>query len=128
MRVGVVVALCLLALLGWRLTRPKPHVDVFGTLTLPAGSFVSNGASCSGDGGFSDIAGGVAVTVGGPDGQTLAVTGLEAGAETVQGDCVFSFDVQAPAGLSLYTVTISHRGTQTYTPAQIDQGIELTLG
>jgi hypothetical protein len=86
------------------------------------------GDPCESAGGYSDITPGTAVTIGGPAGQTLGIGALSAGVETSGGYCVFSFDVQVQGGQALYTVTISHRGTQTFTPAQVASGIALTLG
>src|SRR5438445_6978067 len=68
MRIGVVAALLALGAGIWYFTRPKPHVDVFGTLTLAAGDFLPLGSGCQGDGGYGDITGGIAVTVGGANG------------------------------------------------------------
>lgn len=86
------------------------------------------GDACESAGGYSDITPGAAVTVGGPSGQTLGVGSLAAGVETAGGYCAFSFDVPVPGGQSLYTVTISHRGTQTFTPVQAEGPVALTLG
>lgn len=115
-----------------------------GTLTLNAlGSGDStnplspaDGDPCITTGGYTDIAQGATVTIGGSTGQSLAVTGLSAGVETgvetddgvALGTCVFKFSVEVPAGQSAYTVTISHRGTQTFTPAQAQAGVTLSLG
>lgn len=131
---------------------PSPSasdIDLHGTLTIPflgtdllspnardteanGTNDVHAGDTCVMVGGYTDISQGAAVTVGGDKGQTLAIGSLAAG--TVSGaagqpaSCEFGFDVQVPGGLSLYTVTISHRGTQTFTPDQVAQGIELSLG
>lgn len=86
------------------------------------------GDTCEAAGGYDDISPGATVTVGGSTGQTLGVGALSAGHETAGGYCQFTFDVQVPAGQSAYTVTVSHRGTQTFTPAQVEAGIVLTLG
>lgn len=91
-----------------------------------------DGDPCTPTAGFSDISEGTAVNIGGSTGQTLAVGALGAG--VLRGNdkgvlvCQFGFQVLAPGGQSLYTVTVSHRGTQTFTPDQIAQGISLTLG
>lgn len=91
------------------------------------------GDSCVTRGGFTDVSEGTAVTIGGPDGKTLAVTALDAG--KVTGDagspaqCTFDFDANVPDGLASYTVTISHRGTQVFTAQQEREGlVALTLG
>lgn len=121
------------------------QIHVRGTLRLgptaaadmihPVGA-VENGDVCQSGAGYDDITAGAAVTVGGSNGQPLAVGPLSGGAEAgvddsagmALGFCVFSFDVGVPDGQSAYTVTISHRGTQTFTPEQVAAGIALTLG
>lgn len=104
------------------------QVHVRGTLTLAAGGFLPANNGCQGDGGYSDITPGTAVMVGGSTGQTLGVGALSTGQEDANSNCVFTFDVAVPAGQSVYTVTISHRGTQTLTADQVANGIALTLG
>jgi len=120
-------------------------IDVHGTLRLGPLSAVDevhsfgtaeDGDVCVSGSGYDDITAGAAVTVGGPTGQTLAVAPLSGGAEdgvadvggAAMGFCVFSFDATVSAGQSAYTVTIGHRGTQTFTPAQVGEGIQLKLG
>lgn len=107
---------------------------IHGTLTLGAGAFnatESNTASgtvesCTGVGGYSDINAGVAVTVGDATGKTTAVGQLQGGTPQ-SGQCVFAFQVKTPTS-TLYTVTVSHRGTQTVTAEQAVLGVALTLG
>lgn len=100
--------------------------SVHGTLTLSDGAYDSVGTSCSGSGGYQDISGGVAVNIGDQSGKTLSVTSLEAG-HFGGGGCQFDFSTNVTSS-SLYTVTISHRGTQTFTPDAIAAGFNLTLG
>lgn len=120
-------------------------IHVRGTLRLgplaavdmvhPFGAAEDGDVCVSGDG-YDDITAGAPVTIGAPSGPALAVGPLSGGAETDVGDsadaatgfCAFTFDVVVPAGQDMYTVTIGHRGTQTFTPEQIAQGISLTLG
>ncbi len=105
-----------------------------GDSTDPSGA--TDGDPCLAVGGYTDISQGTTVTIGGAGGQTLAVAGLGAGREAdvddslgvAAGNCVFPFTAQVPAGQSAYTVTISHRGTTTFTPAQAQSGMNLTLG
>lgn len=95
---------------------------------------LNTGDACTATGGFDDIAQGAAVTLGGPTGQTLAVGQLAAGTVTqpltsTTPVCEFDFDGTVAAGLSEYTVTIGHRGTQVFTPTQVAQNdVLLTLG
>lgn len=119
-------------------------ITVRGTISLgPLGSgdsanpsSAADGDPCMATGGYTDITQGATVTIGGAQNQTLAVGALSAGKEDdvddslgiPAGRCVFSFSVQVPGGQSAYTVTISHRGTQTVTPAQAQSGVALSLG
>jgi hypothetical protein len=122
-------------------------LSMFGSITVPflgadlfapqASDPDATGAPGIGDpcitaGGFTDISAGTAVTIGGPDGKTLTVTALEAGRVTgaagSPAQCTFDFDANVPDNLSEYTVTISHRGTQVFTPEQVRSGgVDLTL-
>ncbi len=118
------------------------QIHVRGTLQLGPLSAVAvndpavDGAPCEAGAGYNDITPGATVTVGGAQGQTLGVGALSGGIERnvdtslgmALGDCVFSFDVVVPDGQSAYTVAISHRGTQTFTPSEAAAGIALTLG
>lgn len=149
--IAAIAAAAGVAIAAVALTRHSPstpavaaQVHVKGTLTLNSGyldnatgfNAETNGDPCAGGQGFSDISQGVAVTVGNQTGATIGVGALSDGAvRDVQttgsvtiGTCVFSFDVPVPGGQGAYTVTISHRGTQTYTPDQVAAGIALTLG
>ncbi|MBS2535367.1 hypothetical protein KGQ20_21615 [Catenulispora sp. NF23] len=98
---------------------------VHGTLTLPDGGYSSVGTTCSGSGGYQDINAGVAVTIGDQTGKTLAVTSLAAGTFG-GGGCQFAFSTNVAAATT-YTVTISHRGTQTFMPAEVASGFNMTL-
>lgn len=95
-----------------------------------------DGDPCYGIGGYSDITAGKTVTISGGTGQVLATTGLSSGVETdlpanasiATSNCVFSFSAQVPAGQSAYTIAVSGRGSQTFTPAQAQAGVALSLG
>jgi hypothetical protein len=119
-------------------------ITIHGTLSI-GGMANDNGSDpmspvdgdpCTGIGGYGDITAGKTVTVSGSTGQVLTVTGLTAGVETdlpadatlATGNCVFSFSAQVPAGESSYTVSISGRGSQTFTAAQGEAGVSLVLG
>lgn len=91
---------------------------------------------CTSIGDHRDIGEGTTVTIGGSTGQVLMVTGLSAGVETdlpagatiATRNCVFSSSAPFPAGQPMYTVTIGHRGSQTFTPGQAQAGVSLALG
>lgn len=127
---------------------PTPDVapvQATGTVANPLGNFtiagsitiigaagqdyeVTDGGQCVGTGGYSDISPGVAVTVGDSTGKTLAIGSITLG-ESAPGQCLFVWAVKGvPFGLSEYTVTISHRGTQVLTQDQAQQPVDLTLG
>jgi len=106
----------------------------FDAIDSTTGTAISlhDGDPCTATAGFSDIAEGTAVNIGGSTGQTLGVGALGAGVLRDNGSgilvCQFAFQALVPGGQSIYTVTISHRGTQTFTPDQVAAGISLTLG
>jgi len=108
-------------------TASKKTVTVHGSLTLTQGAYKEgDGTDCTAGDGFSDISPGTAVTVGDDAGATLAVGQLQAG-QITGGGCAFGFDVKVPAGRTSYTVTVSHRGTQVFSPDQIGEA-DMTLG
>src|SRR5881275_3538031 len=98
-----------------------PTVAVHGMLQLGNDAYDSTGTTCYGTSGYNDISGGIAVTIGDQAGKTLAVTSLQPG-KFANGGCELDFATQVPAGATLYTVVISHRGTQTFSPADIGGG------
>lgn len=104
-------------------------ITVHGSLTLGPGTYVPDGyGSCTPGDGYNDISAGTAVTIGDQTGATIAVGQLQPGRADGDGQqgCVFNFDIQAPGGRKLYTVTVSHRGTQVFQPDQI-QNADLVL-
>lgn len=84
------------------------------------------GDACTAGDGYSDIAVGTTVEIGGSSGTTVAVAALSAGKVDSDGDCEFDFSVAAPDQGS-YTVTISHRGTTTWSKAQATSAAGITL-
>ncbi len=105
-------------------------ITMHGSLTLKHPAWVSAtgtlGEDCTALDGYNDISAGTAVTIGDQTGATIVVTQLEQGQVTADG-CAFNFDTQVPAGRTSYTVTVSHRGTQVFSPDQILQA-NMTLG
>ena len=63
-------------------------------------------------GGYGDIAAGAQVVVTDGDGRVLATTALQGGILNMSG-CTFSYSVTVPDS-SFYGVTVTHRGTLTY--------------
>jgi hypothetical protein len=86
-------------------------------------------APCEGTGGFSDLSSGTAVLVQDSTGQTLATGSLGAGQrDGASGACLIPFAVTGVKdGLSEYSVTISHRGTQVVTAANAHSGFTLSI-
>jgi hypothetical protein len=88
-------------------------ITISGIVTLTDDSgFVghSTGGTCSGTGGYDDLALGTSVTV--YDGSSAIIGGGYVNAATYNGNaCVLSFDVpEIPSGKGFYQVEISHRG------------------
>lgn len=110
------------------------QVHVWGSITITGLNSIDtqnptnslDGDACEAATGYDDITAGAAVVIGGPTGQ-VGIGALGTGVIDA-GRCTFSFDVPAPSGLSVYTVTISHRGTQTFTPDELAGGVRLSLG
>lgn len=105
-----------------------------GTLILVDQTSLSASAQvdktpCQGTGGFSDLSPGTAVLVQDSTGQTLATGSLGAGwRDGASGACMLPFTVaDVRDGLSAYSVTISHRGTQVFTAANAHSGITLSI-
>lgn len=107
-----------------------------GTITVSgyAGSVTtsSDGTTCQGSGGYSDITPGTAVTVANAQGQVIATGALGTGAMASGNGltaCSLPFSVPGvPDGLPTYSLTISHRGTQVIPSSEAHSGVALTLG
>lgn len=111
-----------------------------GTFTLKLGAFhwdhAADGSSpCTGREGYDDITAGTPVVVTDQGGSTIATGSLGAGSATVDSatgratQCVFAIEVPSVPDRPFYGVTVSHRGTQTYSAEQAKSGqVTLTLG
>jgi hypothetical protein len=108
---------------------------VTGTFVLTGGdsnaeisSIASDGTSCHGVNGYSDIDGNTQVIVRNGRGEILDTTPLGDG----HGDdltCTFSFSFPVTEGQDRYVVSVSHRGDFIYTFSQLaSQGIHIRLG
>jgi hypothetical protein len=92
-----------------------PAIDTLGTL-------------CYGDGGYSDIQPGTAVTVRNGKGELLTQTTLGAGVGSVY-RCTMPFSFDVTEGEDSYVVSVSHRGEFTYSFTDLSaRGPSLTLG
>ena len=102
------------------LTDTKSNADI--------SSIASDGTSCEGTDGYSDIGRDTQVTVKNGKGEILATTSLGEGRG---GDvtCTFSFSFPVTEGQDRYVVSVGHRGDFSYTFNQLQrQGVEIRLG
>ncbi|TMR09302.1 hypothetical protein ETD86_44160 [Nonomuraea turkmeniaca] len=107
---------------------PTPStIAVSGSVTLKDG-FGTEGAPCSGDGGFNDIREGAQVVITDATQVTLAVGSLGAGKRDKAGQCEFAFAITAPTGHDFYGIEVSHRGRLQYSASQISSPLFLSLG
>lgn len=115
-------------------------ITVHGTLAVHYltdldGSAITTGDRCEGtdkDGAVL-VTAATTLTISGSSGQTLTVIGVTGGtvadgSSMMDDSCMFSFSAQVPAGQSSYTVALAGHGSQTFTPAQAQSGVALTLG
>ena len=91
-------------------------------------AIATDGASCQGADGYSDVGGATPVTVKNSKGEVLASTSLGRG----QGDattCTFSFSFPVTEGQDRYLVSVGHRGEFSFTFEQLRaRGVEIHLG
>ena len=102
------------------LTDTKSNADI--------SSIASDGTSCEGTDGYSDMGRDTQVTVKNGKGEILATTSLGEGRG---GDvtCTFSFSFPVTEGQDRYVVSVGHRGDFSYTFNQLQrQGVEIRLG
>jgi hypothetical protein len=127
---------------------PTPAPEPFatsGTISVPMDfaamlqrADADNPPPCIAKAGYSDIVGGAQVIVANGSGETVAVGALDDGViadnQSSTGDakvCEFSFTASdIPPGSKFYSVHIgnTNRGEQTYTAAQLRDGIALSIG
>jgi hypothetical protein len=92
------------------------------------------GNSCIGRGGYSDLTAGSEVTVKNTTGQVVATGALATGTldgstSTATFGCALTFEVRdVPDGLSSYSLTVTHRGTQVFPNGQAHGFVRLTIG
>jgi uncharacterized protein DUF732 len=91
-------------------------------------SIASDGTSCEGTNGFSDVGRDTQVTVKNGKGEILAATSLGQG-RGGDATCTFSFSFPVTEGQDLYVVSVGRRGDFSYTFNQLQrQGVEIRLG
>lgn len=102
---------------------------VEGTMTLLDGvtEYAPGGGECDGYGGYDDITPGAQVIIS-AEGETVGKGELGDGIYE-DGWCVFPFSVtEISGGSDFYTVEISGRGGLEYTQAELEEGVELSIG
>ncbi len=115
---------------GYRVIQP---FLVEGSLTLEDyGRFPSirtSGLSCEGRGGYSDIRGGMKITITNSAGEKVAETALERGSG-FSFFCRFGFSVEILEGEEEYTFSFGRRGEFSYTESElkIPNTVLLTIG
>jgi hypothetical protein len=110
-------------------TTAPATLTVQGTLELHDTNLFLAGSGCAGQGGYSDIASGAAVTITNATGAMVALGRLEDPQLASLGECTFSFSVpDVPAGDGFYGVEVSHRGSVKYAEADLASPLTLTLG
>lgn len=91
-------------------------------------SITTDGASCEGTDGFSDISRNTQLVVRNGKGDTLAATALGVGDHS-GAMCTYSFSFPITEGQDRYVVSVSHRGEFTYTFDQLQRnGVHIRLG
>ncbi|WP_433610918.1 hypothetical protein [Prescottella agglutinans] len=116
---------------GIRAARAPETFDITGVITLKGkatSSGLPTGFSCAGTGGYSDLSPTAAVKVSDESG-TLLAKGHVTGSSGSSGYCVFDFTVtDVPRGNKFYEVEVSHRGGLSFTEAEAEDGLALSLG
>jgi hypothetical protein len=88
----------------------------------------SDGTSCEGADGYSDVSHGTVVTVENGKGEILATTSLGQG-EGNTTECRFAFSFPATEGQERYVVSVGRRGEFSYTFEQLRaRGVQVRLG
>ncbi len=90
-------------------------------------SIDSDGSTCHGVHGYSDIGRGTQVMVKNGKGDILASTTLGDGHGS-DVTCTFSFSLPVTEGEDRYVVSVSHRGEFSYSFDQLQRGVEIHLG
>lgn len=111
--------------------KPNPFT-LTGTLQLNSDSITTSGLpigyKCAGEGGYTDIGPGTALTVSDETGKLLAKGAIES-SYGQSGACTLTFKIyNVPGGATFYKVEVSHRGQMSYTEAEAKAGIDLSLG
>jgi hypothetical protein len=91
-------------------------------------AIASDGATCQGANGYSDVGRDTQVTVKNGKGEILATTALGQGKGN-SANCTFSFSFPVTEGQDRYVVSVGHRGEFSYSFGQLrTQGVQIHLG
>lgn len=102
--------------------------NIVGDITLIDSGVNHTASECWGTGGYDDMVGGAQVVVKDASGTSVAVSQLNAGAPETSVACRFDFVVKGvPAGGSVYSLEVSHRGSYSFTQDEA-QTLHLSLG
>lgn len=113
---------------GFRILESATIPGVFVLIDSGQHAITSDGTSCEGTGGYSDIGRTTAVTVKNGKGEILTSTALGQG-KGAGGNCTFSFSFTLTEGQDRYVVSVGHRGEFIYTFEQIRaKGVQIKLG
>lgn len=110
-------------------------LTVTGSIRLKFGGFTWDQNSCTGKGGYDDIAVGAGVTVTDNTGAVIALGRIISALpdipfeETTAVGCDLYFEVdKVPAGKGFYGVEVTHRGSVKFDEADLAQPLALSLG
>lgn len=100
-----------------------------GLVTVDSSDLVSEGDTCAGAGGYSDLTEGADIVIRDSDGKKIAIGELGAGSIPDEGaGCDFKFKVDdVPDAGGIYSIEVSHRGEVSFKKADAD-GLVLTVG
>lgn len=102
-----------------------------GTFTLfdYRGFGGAGGLFCSGSGGYDDIREGAQVIIRDEAGTTVGVGELVNPRTAGESACTFSFTIHdVPSGADFYEVEVTSWGGISYTQAELEEGVALSLG
>lgn len=128
--VGVVIAGGVFFLLQSGALSPKHTINGTFTLYGDSDSISTIGATCEGDGGYSDLAPGMPITVKDENGKILGATTLGTGTGS-SNQCTFTFVLDGVGEANIYSVEGGRRGAVSYPRSQLESAgwtVALSIG
>jgi Protein of unknown function (DUF732) len=112
--------------------RVLEKTTITGTFILSdnagVGGIESDGTTCQGANGYSDVNPGTIVTLKNGKGEILATTTLGSG-KSGSANCTFTFTLPVTEGQERYVLSVGHRGEFSYSFEQlVAKGIQMQLG